>query len=397
MARAGQGSSSIVRDNTNIRQSVMKQLERALQPGLTDIHVTWNDASTGKPLPDGTIRQTPMNPPPIFRGTRLVTFALVPDKCPACKVVLTGSFGDSQFTSEVDVDPSKVENTAGDQIVKLGVRSMIEDLQNGLGGIPKDKTDDIKKAVVDLSVKHGILSNYTAFIAVGSGGEALEASMVTRRVSRRSHMHMMMGGGRGGFAMRKACKANFCFAPMAMASCCAAPPRMMAMKCAAPAPRMEMGSMPPLSAPCACPPPPAPCGACAPAFDSRKHESAAPRARMAAPMKSESKAEEKPLEKNLDNVILQQKASGCFNEKALSLLDIAESAKGAIPKERPDGVDDKLALDIWVTLLVLAGLQKKFADKSSEWSFIAKKSEKWAQTKLGASYDAWKAAATAAI
>jgi len=68
-----------------------------------------------------------------------------------------------------------------------------------------------------------------------------------------------------------------------------------------------------------------------------------------------------------------------------------------MPKDIPAGVDEKLALDIWVTLLVLAGLQKKYGDKTSEWSFIAKKSEKWAQGKLGSSYDSWKAAAAAAF
>ena len=48
-------------------------------------------------------------------------------------------------------------------------------------------------------------------------------------------------------------------------------------------------------------------------------------------------------------------------------------------------------------LLVLVGLEKKYGDKKSEWSFLAKKSEKWASSKLGAMFDAWKSAAQAAF
>ena len=139
--------------------------------------------------------------------------------------------------------------------------------------------------------------------------------------------------------------------------------------------------------PCACAPP-APCAPCSAPAPCAPPAPGAP----CAPMPGGPV----PLAKNLDNVILQQKASGCFNQRALELLDIPDSAKAARPAQLPDGIDAKLAEDIWVTLLVLVGLQRKFDDKKSEWNFIAKKSEKWASTKLGAAYDAWKAAAEAA-
>jgi len=100
---------------------------------------------------------------------------------------------------------------------------------------------------------------------------------------------------------------------------------------------------------------------------------------------------------SLDNVIMQQKASGCFKALALQLLGIPISAKNAMPTTLPEGMDAKLAEDVWITLLVLVGLEKKYGDKKSEWSFLAKKSEKWASSKLGAMFDAWKSAAQAAF
>jgi len=395
MARAGEGSSSIVRETSTIRQSVMKQLERAMQPGLTDIHISWKEASSGNKI---EVRQTPMNPPPIFRGSRLVTFGLLPENCGACKVELRGSYGDSEYESEVEFDDTKCEKVPGEQIMKLCVRSMISDLENGIGGISSEKPEEIKKAVTELSLKHNVLSKFTAFVAIGSGGESLEASMVTRRVHRRQ-FHAVGGGGFGG-GMRKM-------------KCCAAPRmRNMALGCA-PAPMMPPApmmacAMPMMSAPpMAAPPPmverekvmfkaegccrraaPRPAADCCAAPRGAACSGAPAPAGAPAPV---------PLAKNLDNVILQQKASGCFNERALELLDIPSSAKAARPAELPDGVDGKLADEIWVTLLAIVGLEKKFGDKKSEWNFLAKKSENWALSKLGSSYESWKAAAEAAF
>ena len=48
---------------------------------------------------------------------------------------------------------------------------------------------------------------------------------------------------------------------------------------------------------------------------------------------------------------------------------------------------------MWVTLLVLVGLQKRFGDKAGEWTVIARKSERWVQGKLGDLYAVWAAAA----
>jgi len=103
------------------------------------------------------------------------------------------------------------------------------------------------------------------------------------------------------------------------------------------------------------------------------------------------------LSPSLDNIILQQKASGCFNALALQLLGIPDSAKNARPTTLPSGMSAALAEEVWITLLVLAGLEKKFGDKKSEWSFLAQKSEKWVSSKLGAAFDTWKAAAEVAF
>ena len=503
MARAGEGRSSIVRDISSIRGSVMKQIEYAVQPGLTDIHITWKDDATGNPLPGSIVRQTPANLPPVFRGTRLVSFALLPENCGSCKVVLTGSFGDSQFTSEVAVNPSSAENIPGDQIVKLGIRSLIEDIQNGCGGFPSERRDEIQRAITDLSVKYDVMSKYTAFVAIGSGGETLETSMVTRRVSRRSEasqslapiginasdqnmnelralldsmdederrkMELDLGIYRGyGF------EAPSEFSMMA-------PPAPSAP--VAPAFYASRGGTRELEHVCGLNPKRRTAEGFfsqrkedrhvlekqkkkgAKRFGSRRKEARYAREEQdeagmmfddlkifsgpnmidhccslvgsdsGAPLFPDfSQAEELEEEceeccaahmddcfssvglashapfipdfsqpeasvdrtKSLDNVILQQKASGCFEAFALELLDIPESAKNARPTKLPDGMNKYLADDIWITLLVVIGLHDKYGDKKSEWNFLAVKSENWVKDNLGAAYDEWKAAAVAA-
>jgi len=480
----------------------MKQIEYAVQPGLTDIRITWNDAATGAPLPSGVVRQTPANLPPIFRGTRLVSFALLPKNCPACKVVLSGSFGDSQYTSEVAVNPDS-NVLPGEQIIKLGVRSMIEDIQNGCGGIPADRRGDIQKAVSDLSVKYDVMSKYTAFVAVGSGGEALETSMVTRRVSRTSESSQSVQPSLGINASDQNMdelqallasldederrrleldlgiyqpRFNFGLAsigssaPRSERSMEASRSSMMGRerdedlftevrrkthgrrctggRAAKRSTDMQFESIDDVDDDeeeeeedededidyfCSAPRRSRPCKRRAElSFQPQDRFRSMPQTFGCANLDSSyssllsEAADEASFEafecanlcscyssslpvaagasvetfvdktKSLDNVILQQKASGCFEELALELLDIPDGAKNARPTALPVGVTDHLADEIWTTLLVVLGLQDKYGDKKSEWSYLATKSENWVRSNLGAAFDEWKAAATAA-
>jgi len=399
---------------------------------------------------------------------------------------------------------------------------MIEDIVNGCGGV---SPSDVKNVVTDLSVKHGVLSKYTAFVAIGTGGEALEASMVARRVQRKTESSYSRstfsysrpaGGGmlklfgrkrqqtpqdqlsrlresqemlekREQFIQRKiqeqvATAKRYNDAGNKTMAVAALKRKKMLMDqqrrievssqniaaqiatvqsgaTTAPMPVQQTGSSgmcvdrvdkvmdglddtavqaeisDALSQPVGevidedelleeldgideeeleCEPPPSRCKAKPRSTRSTEEDDLAELAAAlgddfcsSSPPKPAVKPEPVPkpavkpvavdMTKSLDNVIMQQKASGCFNALALQLLDVPESAKNARPAKLPDGMDEKLAEDIWITLLVLVGMEKKFGDKKSEWSFLAKKSENWAKSKLSGSYDAWMTAAKAAF
>lgn len=393
MAKAGEGSCSIVRETSAIRASVMKQLEHALQPALTDVKITWTDAATGEPLAADSVRQTPHSPPPIFRGTRLVAFAILPEGCKPCKATLTGQFDETKFSSEVVVDPTAAETVVpGEQIVKLGVRSLIKDIESGTGGIPADDKEAIKKAVIELSTKNAVLSRYTAFVAIGSGGEALEATMVTRHVSRRvDHSSPCFGFGAApmmcyaaapvGCAPKGASRGSGLFSGIKKmfrkglsARACASTP----MECCLAAP------LPPGRSSMLCN-----------RGDSSFEDEVVCDFDVDVSVTMEGACPPEPEAPGLDGIIMEQKASGCFGAAALEMLGLAATVKDAVPKNAPAGLDAKTAQDVWVTVLVLAGLKERFGDKASEWTVIARKSEKWARGKLGDLFAVWMAAAEA--
>jgi hypothetical protein len=67
IAKAGEGFSEILKDNSQIEEKVISQLKKALQPALTDLKVDWSDV-------DPKCNQTPFNLPPVFAGARVIVY-----------------------------------------------------------------------------------------------------------------------------------------------------------------------------------------------------------------------------------------------------------------------------------------------------------------------------------
>jgi len=77
-----------------------------------------------------------------------------------------------QFEFSVTIDPKSLQN--GDLPHKLGAKSLIRDLEEGRSYMHKDdksliqgKTEnDVKNEIIRLSTSYGVISKYTAFIAI---------------------------------------------------------------------------------------------------------------------------------------------------------------------------------------------------------------------------------------
>jgi len=390
IALAGGGKSCIVRNTSNIREAVMKQLESALQPGMTDVHVSWKNAETDSP--ESGIKQTPANPPPIFRGTRLVSFAALPSSCPPCKVILTGSFGDSDYRSEVTVNPA-TDKIPDNQIIKLGALSLIKDIESG------NSSGDS----CELSIKYGVLCKKTVFFGMCSSGEVIKTSMVSRKVSRSSPSSSSYG-----YSLAQAIHSQSAMADVGdgMGMIQKLSQAMSVRRCAIPDDDddddddnwsddvlEEEGDGDDMLAADEC-------YACVEEEEEEEDVMLAADC-FACPEEEEKKVNPKYSQKvrteiTLDSIVDLLNADGSFPEDSLVSCGLdSKAVRDALPDSSGCKCDVSLLNSIWVTFVVIEFIRKRFAEKEAEWKLIIAKSEKYARKHLGDDtlFNAWKESA----
>ncbi len=167
LARENFGLSEYVRPNENIERSVAALYNRIGSPVMTDVKITV-DVEGVKPE-DGAAanRAYPKDIVDLFAGEQLVLVGRY-KKPGTAKVTITGKVGDKE--QKFDFPATLVEKSSDDSqafIEKLwAVRRVGEILdQIDLNG----KNDELTKELVTLSLRHGILTPYTSFIADESG------------------------------------------------------------------------------------------------------------------------------------------------------------------------------------------------------------------------------------
>lgn len=120
------------------------------------------------------MHQTPSALPVLFNGACLLVYAFLPtDKeLPETDVVLFGMIGEKQFAATVHVNASVI--STGTQAIKLGAKSLIDDLESG-----RQKLDEgsLSKEVIALSTNCGVLCRRTAFIAIDERDQKIDSSM----------------------------------------------------------------------------------------------------------------------------------------------------------------------------------------------------------------------------
>ncbi len=82
MAREGRGESEFVINATvdSLEDKVMRQLKRALQPALTQVHLDWSSflAAGGDENQQKQLIQAPQKLRTLFNGDRLLVYAFLP-------------------------------------------------------------------------------------------------------------------------------------------------------------------------------------------------------------------------------------------------------------------------------------------------------------------------------
>ena len=198
---AGRGQCEFVSGNTDgdMAAKVIRQLQRALQPALTDVSIDWNTYKYT--LNDHySFMQTPTIIPAIFANTRTVVYALnatIPTTSPYPPLIIKYRMNGRE--EEVAV-PMEDVTYNGTHIHALAARARLSELEYA-----EDSRAAAKEGTA-IALKYSLASQWTSFVAVDKDNrsrlqatriddeerfEELEQQSFTKRRS--------SGGSRGGF------------------------------------------------------------------------------------------------------------------------------------------------------------------------------------------------------
>ena len=184
MAKSGEGEYEFCLPGQSMESKVMKQLNRAMLPSLTNVKLTFDVPNSHK------MDVAPFQFPPLFSGKRVIGYAIL-DSAPKQKFTATfeGVAGgiDKHYKATVEIDPEKIET--GNLVLQLAARNLIRDLEESRssmhekGGTLKSgkSATDVKRKITEISIKFNVLSKETAFVAVEEREDATEGTMSHRK------------------------------------------------------------------------------------------------------------------------------------------------------------------------------------------------------------------------
>ena len=161
LARAGGGTAEFIFPGERIEPKVLRQVARLLSPALTDVRVEWVG---------GDVTQAPTKIPPVFAHGRLLVYGFVKTGRPSSvRLAATSPSGPLSFDVPVpEVDPGSLRTVS-----TLAARARIRELEEGSewltarGSQQKDrKASSARSEIIALSVRYGVMSRETSFVAI---------------------------------------------------------------------------------------------------------------------------------------------------------------------------------------------------------------------------------------
>ena len=144
------------------KKKVLNILEQVRQPCVTSISINWHGHVNEEQRFN---MQSPKMIRSLFNGMRLTIYRFI-ENCH--KATLTATIDGQEFVTTVF--SSKMTTTRGCILHCLTTRSIIDDYENGLLDVDESENELIKlqykRDLIDLSVKHSVVSAYTSFVAI---------------------------------------------------------------------------------------------------------------------------------------------------------------------------------------------------------------------------------------
>ncbi|CAF3121684.1 unnamed protein product [Rotaria socialis] len=195
LARATNGRFAFIPPNSSVDIYVGEQLQKALQPCITNTQVNWNLNTL--------VTSIPTKIPPVYVNDRLLVYALADDLTSRFDQNASVKFYvDQHPLGEANINRIPNVNNNG-TIARLAAKALILELQhaktpskNITGSLQTrfqpsqqvsttattDEKDMTKKRIIELSLKYKILSPYTAFVGVEKRENGNNAGMTLREV-----------------------------------------------------------------------------------------------------------------------------------------------------------------------------------------------------------------------
>lgn len=178
LARAGGGVAEMIAPGERIEAKVLRQLGRALSPGLGELRVDWGEAK---------VRQAPHLVPPVFDGERVVVYGFLEGDASG-DVVLRANAPARKVAMPVRLDTS--EAAEGTLLATLAARALIRDLEEGASPLHdrrgslqgRHSRDKVKDEIVRLGVTYGLVSRETSYVAVEERTNPETGEMTLKRV-----------------------------------------------------------------------------------------------------------------------------------------------------------------------------------------------------------------------
>ncbi|CAF1446394.1 unnamed protein product [Adineta steineri] len=206
LARATNGRFVFIPPNVNVDIYVGEQLQKALQPCITNVHVKWN---LGVP-----VQTAPTHSPPVYVNDRLIIYALLDDKTTvfdhnSSVELQTGSDHHSLGVAKINRIPnisnngilarlaakalilelqhSKLPSSTTSKVTSGSKQSRFQELQEtttttNVEKMETSSEETIKQQIIALSLKYNILSPHTAFVGIEKRTNGNNADMVLREV-----------------------------------------------------------------------------------------------------------------------------------------------------------------------------------------------------------------------
>ena len=169
LARATNGRSVFIPPYTYVDSYVGEQLQKALQPCITDVQIKWNSQAT-------ITNVVPTKSPPVYVNDRIIVYAFLGEQSTSLEHDISVELYSGQHRlGEAHVN--RIPTVSNNQtIARLATKASILELQH------EESSFTAREKITKLSLRYNILSPHTAFVGIEKRVNASNAAMVLREV-----------------------------------------------------------------------------------------------------------------------------------------------------------------------------------------------------------------------